>query len=480
MMLSVVSSYIWGMEEAGEKSSSREDDWVLLEKPEEEGKFFVSSVAHSVPLIPSSGPSSVSHTLTDSPANIGASFLAHQATAPSSKAITTSTQTYRPRLAAFVPLFGNANIKKEEEDNEEVVVLAHYCNGQKIKIENVDRAQTYRPRAKALVPLFGNTDGRKGETDEDVVVLAHYCNGQEIKLEREEMMPRKQVDDNPREERHEDEDVVLLAHYYNGTTIKQEKETEAKLAICNTNEKNEQTDYNDEVVVLAHYYNGQQIKQEKADNFQSFTLRNEALDFLSKNSEEEDEVEVVAHFYNGHHVQQSRKSTLAPLFEETLMEENENEDEVVVLAHYQNGRQINLESCSLGPSSNAFLPFIGPLLEEERDDNEEEVVVLAHYYNGQQIKQEKETFAPFIGPLEEGQSRRLASNQKNPSSETKYEEEVEDDKEDVVLLAHYHKGQRVDTTSPPPWSPARALNFSGNPLAITGPSKLALTYQVME
>jgi hypothetical protein len=46
----------------------------------------------------------------------------------------------------------------------------------------------------------------------------------------------------------------------------------------------------------------------------------------------------------------------------------------------------------------------------------------------------------------------------------------------VVVLAHYHKGQRIDRT-PQPWSPARALNFSGKPLALTGPSKLALTYQ---
>merc|ERR1712203_296559 len=155
--------------------------------PAEENQFFVSSVAHSVPsTVPCSGPSSVSHTLTNSPVNISASFLVHQAVAPSSKAITTSTQTYRPRLAAFVPLFGNANVKKgkEEEDNDEVVVLAHYCNGQEIKIEN----ETYRPRSKALVPLFGNVDhGLKVEKEREVVVLADYCNwrGERVKQERE-------------------------------------------------------------------------------------------------------------------------------------------------------------------------------------------------------------------------------------------------------------------------------------------------------
>lgn len=518
-MLSVVSSYIWGEEEEKEENSSRrEEDWVLVERPEEEKQFFVSSVAHSVPsTVPCSGPSSLSHTLTNSPANIGASFLVHQAVAPSSKAITTSTQTYRPRLAAFVPLFGSSNVKKEkeEEDNDEVVVLAHYCNGQEIKIEN----ESYRPRSKALVPLFGNVDrGMKGQKEEEVVVLADYCNwrGERIKLEREEETSKKSVNDNLGEERNnkeEDEDVVLLAHYYNGQFIKQE-EAEAKRSIKKaTNEKNEQTDgevvvlahyYNgqrikeeeeieesqsykprhkaldplfgggcgekrkrdEEVVVLAHYYNGQQIKQEEVD-FQRFTSRNKALDFRSEDSVEgeDDEVVVVAHYYNGHQ--------MPPLFEETLMEEKE--DEVVVLAHYQNGRQVE-------PSHPAFAPFIGPL-EEEKD---EEVVVLAHYYNGQQIKQERrshETFQPFIGPLQEGESQRFAPKHKNliPSfenlSDPKHQdEEVEDDKEDVVVLAHYHKGQRIDRTAQP-WSPARALNFSGKPLALTGPSKLALTYQ---
>ena len=522
-MLSVVSSYIWGEEEEkAENSSRQEDDWVLVEKPEEEKQFFVSSVAHSVPLtVPCSGPSSVSHTLTNSPANIGASFLVHQAVVPPSKAITVSTQTYKPRLAAFVPLFGNANVKKEKADpvsgtSEEVVVLAHYCNGQKIKIENeAKQPQTYRPRSKALVPLFGNVDGgQKGEKEEEV---ADYCNwrGERIKVEREE---EKAMDDNHNEI---DEDVVLLAHYYNGQYIKQEG---ARSSICNANEKNEQTDdeevvvlahyYNgqqineeeekmedcqsytprpkalvplfgggctsgekrkrdaDEVVVLAHYYNGRQIKQEDVD-FQSFTSRNEALDFPSNKSAEgeDDEVVVVAHYYNGHQ--------MAPLYEETLMEEKE--EEVVVLAHYQNGRRIE-------PSQDALLPFIGPLEEKkEEESGDEEVVVLAHYFNGQQIKQESpchQTFQPFIGPLEEGELQRFAPKHQNlvPSfenlSDPKYEEEVDDEKDEVVVLAHYHKGQRMDR-SPQPWSPARALNFSGKPLAITGPAKLALTYQVL-
>ena len=518
-MLSVVSSYIWGEEEEKEENaSSREEDWVLVEKPEEEEKqFFVSSVAHSVPLtVPCSGLSSLSHTLTTSPVNIGASFLVHQTAAPSSKAVTTSTQTYKPRLAAFVPLFGRpANVKKqkEKEDNDEVVVLAHYCNGQEIKIEN----ESYRPRSKALVPLFGNMDrGLKGQKEEEVVVLADYCNwrGERIKQEREEETSKKPTDDNLGEERNnneeEDEDVVLLAHYYNGQYIKQEEAEGRRSINAAANEKNEQTDnevvvlshyYNgqrikeeieeiqsykprhkalvplfgggctrissgekrkrdDEVVVLAHYYNGQQIKQEEVD-FQIFTSRNEALDFPSEDSVEgeDDEVVVVAHYYNGHQ--------MAPLFEE------EKEDEVVVLAHYQNG-------CQVEPSHPAFAPFIGPL-EEEKD---EEVVVLAHYYNGQQIKQERqchETFQPFIGPLQEGESQRfenLIPSFENLSDPKYQDEEVEDDKEDVVVLAHYHKGQRIDRTAQP-WSPARALKFSGKPLALTGPSKLALTYQVL-
>jgi quinolinate synthase len=517
-MLSVVSSYIWGEEEEEkENCSSREEDWVLVERPEEEKQFFVSSVAHSVPLtVPCSGPSSLSHTLTNSPANIGTSFLVHQAVAPSSKAVTTSTQTYRPRLAAFVPLFGSANVKKGKEEEDEVVVLAHYCNGQEIKIEK----ETFRPRSKALVPLFGNVDsGLKGQKEEEV---ANYCSwrGEErVKLEKEEETSKKPVDDNLEEGRknneEEDDDVVLLAHYYNGQYIKQE-EAEGKRSMYNAaNTENEQTDdevvvlahfYNgqrvkeeekieecqsykprhmalvplfgggctggekrkrdEEVVVLAHYYNGQQIKQEEVD-FQRFTSRNEALDFPSEDSaeEEDDEVVVVAHYYNGHQ--------MAPLFEESLMEEKE--DEVVVLAHYQNGRQVE-------ETLPAFATFIGPLEEEK----EEEVVVLAHYYNGQQIKQERrchETFQPFIGPLEERESQRFQQNLENiiPSfenlSDPKYQkEEVEDDKEDVVVLAHYHKGQRIDRTLQP-WSPARALNFSGKPLALTGPSKLALTYQ---
>merc|ERR1712050_117365 len=144
---------------------------------------------------------------------------------------TTSTQTYKPRLAAFLPLFGNAKVKKEkEEDNEEeVVVLAHYCNGQKIKIENEAKQpqQTYRPRSKALVPLFGNVDGgQKGEKEEEVVVLADYCSwrGERIKLEREEETSKKPLDDNNNNDNHNevDDDVVLLAHYYNSQCIKQE------------------------------------------------------------------------------------------------------------------------------------------------------------------------------------------------------------------------------------------------------------------
>merc|ERR1711953_684078 len=166
-MLSVVSSYIFGEEEklgALTTSSRGEEDWVLVEKPEEEQQFFASSVAHTVPTIACNGPSSLSHTLTNSPTNnIGSSFLAHQAVSASSKAITTSTQTYRPRLAAFVPLFGNADVKKRvvnnKEEEEEVVVLAHYCNGQQIKVEK----ETYQPRSKALVPLFGNVEKHKVE-----------------------------------------------------------------------------------------------------------------------------------------------------------------------------------------------------------------------------------------------------------------------------------------------------------------------------
>jgi len=525
-----------------------EEEWVLVEKQEEEEKqFFVSSVAHSVPLtVPEGGPSFLSHTLTNSPVNIGASFLVHQTVAPPhSKAITTSTQTYKPRLAAFLPLFGNANVnkKEKEEEEEEVVILAHYCNGQKIKIENeAQQPQTYRPRSKALVPLFGNVDGQKIEKDEEVTILAHYCNGKEIKLERNEETSKMTVEDNLRETTQE------KAHYYNGQYIKQEEEAKTKRSICNSNEKNEQTDddaeivahyYNgqrikdeetvdcqsytprhkalvplfgggcsgekrkrdDEVVVVAHYYRGQQIKQEEQVDFHSFTSRNEALDTEG----EDDEVVVVAHYYNGHQ--------MAPLFEE-----KENEDDVVVLAHYQNGRQIESSHPAFvpfigpleeekddsgeevvvlahyyngqqikqeSPSHKIFHPFIGPL-EEEKEDSGEEVVVLAHYFNGQQIKQEgpsHKTFQPFIGPLEEGESHRFAPKHENlvPSfenlSQPKYQEDVEDDKEDVVLLAHYHKGQRIDRIPHQSWSPARALKFSGKPLALTGPSKLALTYQ---
>ena len=152
----------------------------------------------------------------------------------------------------------------------------------------------------------------------------------------------------------------------------------------------------------------------------------------------------------------------------------DNEEEVVVLAHYQNGCQILQDSSSLRPSNETF---IGPL-EEEKEDREDEVIVLAHYYNGQlQIEDS------FIGPLREAESRRgFQSHQESfisPAenlSDTKCEEEV-DNRQEVVVLAHYHQGQRLDRPSPP-WSPARAINFSGKPLALTGPSKLALTYQV--
>ena len=90
-MLSVVSSYIFGEEEklgalTTSSSSRGEEDWVLVEKPEEEEQFFASSVAHTVPTIACNGPSSLSHTLTNSPTNnIGSSFLAHQAVSASSK-----------------------------------------------------------------------------------------------------------------------------------------------------------------------------------------------------------------------------------------------------------------------------------------------------------------------------------------------------------------------------------------------------------
>ena len=462
-MLSVVSSYIFGEEEklgALTTSSRGEEDWVLVEKPEEGEQFFASSVAHTVPTIASNGPSSLSHTLTNSPTNnIGSSFLAHQAVSASSKAITTSTQTYRPRLAAFVPLFGNADVKKRvinnKEEEEEVVVLAHYCNGQQIKIEK----ETYQPTSKALVPLFGNAEKQKVEKEKDVIVLAHYCNGQEIKLETEEKPSKKSLDDDV-----VDEDVVLLAHYYKGQYIKQEAQSEAKSSIY---EKKEQED--NEVVLLAHFYNGQQIKQEPECDFQRFTSRKDALDFPCKEEQregEDDEVVVLAHYYNGRQMQ-----GLAPVLEETPID---NEEDVVVVAHYQNGRQILQESSSLRPSNETF---IGPL-EEEKEDREDEVIVLAHYHNGQlQIEDS------FIGPLREAESRRgFQSHQESfisPAenlSDTKCEEEV-DNRQEVVVLAHYHQGQRLDRPSPP-WSPARAINFSGKPLALTGPSKLALTYQV--
>merc|ERR1719357_383753 len=272
-------------------------------------------------------------------------------------------------------------VNKEEE--EEVVVLAHYCNGQEIKVEK----ETYQPTSKALVPLFGNVEKQKVEKEEDVIVLAHYCNGQEIKLETEEKSSKKSIDDDV-----VDEDVVLLAHYYKGQYIKQEAQSEAKSSIC---EKKKQED--DDVVLLAHYYNGQQIKQEPECDFQRFTSRKDALDF--------------------------------------------------------------------------------PCKEEQREGEDDEVIVLAHYYNGQlQIEDS------FIGPLREGGSRQgFQSHQESfisPAenlSDTKCEEEV-DNREEVVVLAHYHQGQRLDRPSPP-WSPARAINFSGKPLALTGPSKLALTYQ---
>merc|ERR1719220_1690608 len=161
---------------------------------------------------------------------------------------------------------------------------------------------------------------------------------------------------------------------------------------------------------------------------------------------------------------------LVPLLEETPINDD---SEVVVLAHYQNGRQILQESSSLRPSNETF---IGPL-EEEKEDGEDEVIVLAHYHNGQlQIEDS------FIGPLREAESRRgFQSHQESfisPAenlSDTKCEEEV-DNRQEVVVLAHYHQGQRLDRPSPP-WSPARAINFSEKPLALTGPSKLALTYQ---
>ena len=162
---------------------------------------------------------------------------------------------------------------------------------------------------------------------------------------------------------------------------------------------------------------------------------------------------------------------LAPVLEETPIDDKED---VVVVAHYQNGRQILQESSSLRPSNDTFF---GPL-EEEKEDGEDEVIVLAHYHNGQlQIEDS------FIGPLREGESRRGFQSQHQSFispvenlSDTKCEEEV-DNREEVVVLAHYHQGQRLDRPSPP-WSPARAINFSGKPLALTGPSKLALTYQV--
>ena len=467
-MLSVVSSFIFGEEEklgalTTSSTSRGEEDWVLVEKPEEEEQFFASSVAHTVPTIACNGSSSLSHTLTNSPTNnIGSSFLAHQAVSASSKAITTSTQTYKPRLAAFVPLFGNADVKKrvvnnkEEEEGEEVVILAHYCNGQEIKVEK----ETYQPRSKALVPLFGNVEKQKVEKEEEeVIVLAHYCNGQEIKLEREEKSSKKSLDDEV-----VDEDVVLLAHYYKGQYIKQEAQSEAKSSICEKKEKED-----DEVVLLAHYYNGRQIKQEPECDFQRFTSRQDALDFPCKDNQgegEDDEVVVLAHYYNGRQMH-----GLAPVLEETPIDEDE---EVVVVAHYHNGRQILQESSSLGPSNETF---IGPL-EEKKEDGEDEVIVLAHYHNGQlQIDDS------FIGPLREGESRRgfQSHHQSFISpvenlSDTKCEEEV-DNREEVVVLAHYHQGQRLDRPSPP-WSPARAINFSGKPLALTGPSKLALTYQV--
>jgi len=218
---------------------------------------------------------------------------------------------------------------------------------------------------------------------------------------------------------------------------------------------------------------------------------------LFEEKEKEDEVVVLAHFQNGRKFEPNHPF-IGPL------EEKKDEEEVVVLAHYYNGKQIKQEracqetsqpfigplqegesqnGCQVELSHPAFLPFIGPL-EEEKD--EEEVVVLAHYYNGHQIKQERtcqETFQPFIGPLQEGESQSFATKHQNliPSfenlSNSKYQnEEVADDKEDVVVLAHYHKGQRIDRTRQP-WSPERALKFSGKPLALTGPSKLALTYQ---
>merc|ERR1712004_465992 len=294
--------------------------------------------------------------------------------------------------------------------------------------------------------------------EEEVIVLAHYCNGQEIKLETEEKSSKKPLDEVV-----VDEDVVLLAHYYKGQYIKQEAQSEAKSSICERKGQEE-----DEVVLLAHYYNGQQIKQEPECDFQRFTSRKDALDFPCKDKQgegEDDEVVVLAHYYNGRQMQ-----GLAPVLEETPID---NEEDVVVVAHYQNGCQILQGSSSLRPSNETF---IGPL-EEEKENREDEVIVLAHYHNGQlQIEDS------FIGPLREGESRRgfQSHHQSFISpvenlSDNKCEEEV-DNREDVVVLAHYHQGQRLDRPSPP-WSQARAINFSGKPLALTGPSKLALTYQ---
>ena len=48
-MLSVVSGFIWGEEAKEEGVRESEDEWVLVEEPQEEEKLFASAVAHMVP-----------------------------------------------------------------------------------------------------------------------------------------------------------------------------------------------------------------------------------------------------------------------------------------------------------------------------------------------------------------------------------------------------------------------------------------------
>merc|ERR1719494_1440940 len=95
--------------------------------------------------------------------------------------------------------------KKSLDDDvvdEDVVLLAHYYNGQQIKQEPECDFQRFTTRQDALDFPCKNNKG-EGEDDE-VVVLAHYYNGQQIKG-LAPVLEETPIDDK--------EEVVVLAHY---------------------------------------------------------------------------------------------------------------------------------------------------------------------------------------------------------------------------------------------------------------------------